>query len=1229
MKTILAFFMILFCAVVSAQDFSGIKIYLNPGHGGYDSDDRNVRTIPYAMGDTLGFWESSSNLRKGLALRDMLQSANATVLISRTGNKTTDDRSLSEIAEEANANNVDAFLSIHSNALGVNTGTNYLLLLYHGYDNQPTVENSLPMVQAAWPRLLSNQLTVWTHYATSTNYRGDFSFYGNTSGLGVLRPLTVPGFLAETSFHDYQPETHRLLNPAYSRLDAVNFYRYFCDYFQAAASPKGVIAGTLKSSNERMNNSLYAYISGSDDQWKPLNGSKVKLMNQLGDSLSVFNVDTLNNGVFAFFDLDPGTYKLRFDAAGYTAKDTTIVVEAAKTTYVKTKLVNPSVVEERETPPDYPNPDQEAGAVPLNHYDFDTSPDVAQPDWLQSHTVRRVAYRNEKYYVLTDDSKILVANAATNAFIKELDLTGVEGGARLLSDIAFTSDGYLVACNKDSLALPESKGRYFKVYIWKGDDASPELLFKTQNQANWTTGVVGETFAVSGSSWNCKVYTPSVTTGSSKAIRIMGFAYEEGYNLGYKYMLDATNYTEAKWGKGLKFTISPSGGEYFYLDSEAVLPTEYRFNWSADNRAPLENIKVFAETDGYALEKVASGNFFFRHAGHVFMSAPDCKADSTEVGIVLFDVTKGVDKALKVSDKLPASGLGVAGSSFMASAALVQGYDIVLMALAKGLGVGRYKTIAQNTAVNIYASELSCVTEQSQANLKFTLNGNANSVQVNIYKDSELVKTIDLGAMTKGVQNINVDLGELQNATYDWSITASASAIDRPVKITDNAESTLQFYSPRGVAVDNEFESSCFGRVYASETVPGKVTSRTTQDGIYILNSAMEDVTGQGQNSYAGGITWGAGSSPMRLSVAPDGFVYVSDWSDTHSGVWSMNPEDPSAPFTEVFAGLTRDSKGLAKNSSGVNVHGSIAHLWVTGTGTDKRLFTFDEDYVDALATSTGNLLQYNIGSQDLPWQSAPSAVVYNDALNGNLQQNMNSCIAPDGRNGWWISQYRTADAEAIPCLIHVNEQGAVDFNSGKTPALIANSYTGGMAVSYDGTRLAMGCNNQVKIFQVTFSDQNVPTLALIHSIAPAMGTNTAGLAYDRAGNVYVISNSSERLGVWSLPKSENSFTTPASSKQRIVIGSTTGVDSPVGSDIEVSVYPTLATDRITVESKNSPIKSYTLYSLNGQTVKQQAFAGNSTDNKIVITLEGLNSKVYLLKIQTDKGSVVKRILIK
>lgn len=1226
MKKVIGILLVLFvCSWVNAADFTGKKIYINPGHGGYNgANDRNLITINYPLGDTLGFWESWSNLQKGLALRDMLLSSGATVIMSRTQNRDEDDRVLSEVAAEANANNVDAFLSIHSNAVGSNTGINYCLLLYNGTDGAPAVAASLPMAQACWPRLMSNELTNWTFYTTSTNLRGDFSFYGYH--LGVLGPLTVPGFLSEGSFHDYQPETHRLLNKNYRKLEANNFYKYFCDYFQADLPSKGVIAGFVKGKDETIVNSKYNYKAGTNDRWLPLNGSKVKLMNATGDSLDVCNVDTLYNGIFAFFNLNPGNYKLHIVAPNHTAKDTTLSVTAATTTYAKMMLVNPNIVVPKDTTPNYPDPIQEAGVLPLNKYNFGTSTPII-PDWLNPNQIKRVLYRNEKLYVLTTEPKLLVVNAVTTAKIREMDLTGISGGVQKLNDIAFTSDGYLLGCNKDSVSATETKGRYFKVYTWNNDSIAPSLLFQTQQQGNWTTGVVGETFAVSGPRWKCTVYASSVTTGSTKAIRIIGLLYEEGIAaIGYKYMADVatpSTYTEALWGKKLQFTLSPTGSDHFYLDSEKILPTEYKFDWTAADRSLLVSKGSFVEKSGYTIQPVASGNYFFRNAKHVYMASPVCNADSTAVGVVMFDITNGLGNAVKVSEKLPEAGLGTQKATYMAAAAKVTGYDIELMILAQNQGMARYKTVVPAGKANIYASELKAEQTTDGYKLNFTLNESATSVIITIYNGTAVVKTIDAGVFAKGKQSVSVLATDLPDGTFTWTVKAVAETVDRPVKISDNSKPQMEFFSPRGVAVDNSFESNYFGRVYAAETTPGLITNRTTKDGIYILNSALEDVTNQGAESYAGQVTWAAGSSPMRLAVAEDGKVFVNDWSDAHPGVWVMDPANPTAAFTPVFSGLTKATSGLSTMGvGGVNVHGSIAHCWVLGTGADTKLYTFDEDYVDATATSTGNVLQYNIGTMAAPWQAAPSAVVYNDALNGNLQQNMNSCIAPDGRGGWWISQYRAADAVLIPSLIHVGTDGMVNFNSGATPTLIVNSYTGGMAVSYDGKRLAMGCQDEVKIFDITYSEAGVPTLTRIHSIKPAMGANSAGLSMDRAGNVYVISNTSERLGVWALPKLDNQFTTPAPANQQIVI-SHTGLNQVNDPAQMVRTYPNPAVDRVTIECSGTTMETYGLYDMNGRLVQME----NATSNRAELSVSGLQPGMYILKVKTDAGLAVKRIM--
>jgi hypothetical protein len=692
-------------------------------------------------------------------------------------------------------------------------------------------------------------------------------------------------------------------------------------------------------------------------------------------------------------------------------------------------------------------------------------------------------------------------------------------------------------------------------------------------------------------------------------------------------MINTTGYTEALWGKKTKFTISPTGKDHFYLDSEILLPTEFQFDWSKPDRDPLINKGVFTEKTGYTIQPVVTGINFFRHAKHIFMTSPLCQADSTAVGVALFDITNGISNAVKVSQKLPEAGLGSQKSTYMTTAGKVNGYDIDLLVLAQNEGIGRYKTISTAVA-NIYASELNLAIPTCDCpntfQFGFTLNENASRVDINILKGDSIVKIIPGGALLKGKNTLTGVVDGVNSGEYSWSVVVSADGLDRPLKISDNANGLMQFNYPRAVSVDNSFESPYFGRIYVSESAAGTLPARTTQDGIYVLSAAFQDITGQGATAYNGAVSWGAtsSSSPMRMSVGEDSKVYVCDWSDAHPGVWVMDPASPSSAFKPVFDGLTKATNGLS-TFNGVNIHGSISHCYSMGTGDNTRLYTFDEDYVNETATNAGNLLQYNIGTLSSPYQSAPT-VIYNDILNGNLQQNFNSCIAPDTRGGWWISQYRAADAATIPSLIHVNTSGLVDFNSGNTPTLIENSYHGGMAVNAEGTKLAMGCSNELKIFDVRFNEAGIPALTKLHSIKPALGVNTTGLSFDRAGNIYAVSYSDKRLGVWALPKANNSFTTPAPSAQKImvVISDIKEITDP--SEL-VNVYPNPAVDYINIESKGIEIESYTLYNLKGQLLFNELIINNRTK----LSTGMLQPGVYVLKIKTAAGIAVKRIIKK
>jgi len=299
-------------SVANAQSLTGYKFCINPGHGGHDSNDRFIAET--------GFWESEGNLTKGLYLKNILESLGATVIMSRTQNRTEDDLPLSQIAEIANSNNVDYFHSIHSNAF--NNASNYTLILYRGYDQTPTYPQSKEM-----GAILANKIRA-VNRTTAEHNRGDFSFYGNTSGLGVLRPLSMPGTLSEGSFHDYYPESWRLKNDSYLKHEAWAIARAFLQYFNKPGFTDGIIAGILRDESEFVP-SFYNPTSGTKDNHKPLNKIKVRLE----PGARIFNGDDFNNGFYFFDDLVPGNYKVILEADKFIKDSANVIVVANQSTF--------------------------------------------------------------------------------------------------------------------------------------------------------------------------------------------------------------------------------------------------------------------------------------------------------------------------------------------------------------------------------------------------------------------------------------------------------------------------------------------------------------------------------------------------------------------------------------------------------------------------------------------------------------------------------------------------------------------------------------------------------------------------------------------------------------------------------------------------------------------------------------------------------------------------------
>ena len=373
MKKILYTLLAAICMVMSAN---AAKIYVNPGHGSWNTANcRNMRTINYPnYGDTLGFWESNTNMWKCYALQEKLLAAGHTVKMSRTKTGGTSlqyssqyDKNLSVIAMESENWGSDYFISVHSNAAATddygNALVNYPSYFYRGTMNRPThnpyVKNSDKMAIAAWPHTFiihDNKMefnSYWSMtnpgiYGDITQMGGQSTVNGYTGYFGVLKHGD-PGYLVEGYFHVYSPARHRAMNPDWCRQEGVRHYRGIQAWYgNTKPETKGYIMGYIRTKDKKLTHNFYKPKPGTNDEYHPIKGAKVVLRNAKNEVIKTtcyhhvarmlknqdyYTTDHQYNGVFVYENLAPGEYTMYFHASGYKDVVQKITVKADQTSY--------------------------------------------------------------------------------------------------------------------------------------------------------------------------------------------------------------------------------------------------------------------------------------------------------------------------------------------------------------------------------------------------------------------------------------------------------------------------------------------------------------------------------------------------------------------------------------------------------------------------------------------------------------------------------------------------------------------------------------------------------------------------------------------------------------------------------------------------------------------------------------------------------------------------------
>ena len=1249
-------FMILAAALLtvsmSAADLTGKRIYVNPGHGSFGPNDRPMATVSYpalpttGMPDTCGFFESNTNMQKAWYLGKKLEAAGATVMYSHTecgpwpyekkngdypdytynkngsiadptiGWQFTDgyfchpdinkyNRDLVEITVEVEANNIDYFISIHSNALTDGTTTNYPIYLYRGKDARVEdgtgyyyVEGSYEKAAASWPyrnEIMTAGIDPSTSYKTSMNIRGDISFMGSGSDrthangktyngyYGVLKH-GASGYLVEGYFHTYQPARHRALNYDYCHMEGLTYYRGIVDYYGAEKETVGYVMGTVKDKYNKMNNSLFTYQAKTNDDWVPCNGAEV-ILKKAGKEVARYTVDNNYNGLFIFKGLEPGDdYSLEASCDGYNPLadeyKMPFSVKANATTYPMIYLVDTAYVPPTVAYEDYPNPTQPAYLGLPSVFEMAAGDTLDYTEVIKG-TVKRTIQSGDSTILLSIDDNKQAYIYLIKSSLKTIDTISTKGivadpdnaGDHLpLSDIALTCDGKLIGVNYvrcqygDAQVDAGYKRGVKNFYIWDALAGDPRVWFTANDAANSYRSDGGYTLAVYGESKDCVVLTTQrhyASSGASVgAVRMSCYSVADGQPSYIYYGKTTDNIFFAPvLGEDMNLSLSPrENKKNFVMDAGKINPIEFKLPSSQGNNVePIDTIPADMLNVKY------NGATYFKYAGKALMAAPATDADGKVVGVKVLDITDGFGKAIEVKTTNTTLAEPVE-ATYAAATAKVKGVDLYLYLLVDGK-IYSFTTVgvAQPVVASIMAYQLNVAEDGDNYVFSFEATADVKAANLVFYNKGGYVAGKVAISAVKGANTIAIAKAEIPGKpgqVLTWAVELEGDAIANFGIISQDksliASSTSRLFN----AVNTNPESDKFGYIYVMHRAGSSTSAAAVNSGVweydYTLNKLNTEV-------YKGGLA--KFGNPTRMSIDRDGYLYVADWADGNSGIYMANTADMTQPFTQFFAG-TRESDG-AFNNGGVYTGSSTPGCYVYDNGTDVKLYVYNEDAKGTLPKN--GVAVYNIGQEDgsilRKWETAPSAV-YTLTGQGNTEGNVWGTS-----HGFFVSQVREdgqSNASATSLKFYDNAgKEQMSAASDLYKDIITGSNAGGFVVTPDEATLIL--NDGAKNFQVfdIVWEGDKPILTLKYTINHGI-TKIRQMNWDYAGNI--VCSGDESVAIVTLPKEKNITEVPA--KKALTVTCSGEAVAVTGVALDTAAVTIIVEDTYTLTATVNPAEA-------------------------------------------------------
>lgn len=1167
----------------TAKSASQLRIYIDPGHGGYTSIDRPLPIINHSGGngddannpDTVKFYESNTNLQKAFGVMEKLiemgfsfdrskgaRNFSNNIVMSRNANWETN---LATVREETDVNNIDMFLSIHSNAPGNSEPwnvTNYPLMLYRGYTS-PRAEYALDynlqvqsreMCWKLWRQIIENPHHHWNGYNTeSTAYiSGDIDFYrdwtisgtskGDAKGyLGVLRHH-VPGLLAEGYFHTYGPSRHRAMNWDVDRVEGAAYARGIADYFGIPRENTGIIYGIIRDGDQTFWHSEYDHTSINNDKYLPLNGVKVTLRKG-SYVVAEYSTDDHYNGAFVF-TVEPGTYEADFVLDGYQDQTQTFTVGASRTIYPEV-MMHKGNSSYRPLELNYPDPLKDTGIRGADSFSVRAEYSDVDIPGMSGRWPRRVFARNGLLYIMGvqgggSNPILLVYDTRTRRVVRELSQSGmILGGARPIGDMALTADGHVVVCTEqfnqfnDNQASQAgvSRGRT-RFYYWNNDlrglpTGSPVELFSSTMTGNFYRANAGHAFSYSGTLANGRIVQSCINAypGSSNKIfynifNVRNRVLKEEGMFANTVSDDYSTYSSL----GELFTMVPSPGHPDYICFNSRQNQSRQYYVGVDNYS--HNLNSWCHIPDASLGQGAYGAGYFRFGNVNYMVVPDNDANGKNSGVKLLDcgdygnavrcTLSGAGVETKdVGGYVAAHGEGVALRDGAGN--ITDGY--INLYLVRDGKLTKYTSRKDATQRREMAYGLDGeLTQFIEYTCSYSLTGDAENVDIVIRRadgtGNEIVAP--QGAQKAGEHTVALDIRALglEDCTYyNWSVRVRSAAIPSVSewRTIDSGQDT-----EGGVVPITDPDKASFGFTVVTHGANG---------GLDIWDAAgnrTADHNSRGHSLYGDS----NGYNSMR-GAEMDGMAVNCSWGSAGAGLIAFDPIWPNGDPWGLYYG-TKDSNG-SWTHNGQTLYGCPSGAAFTGSGDNMRLYAF--------SWSAGNkLLRYDIGAERMV-SVAPTVLGDYGVL-----KNTNVDVIP-AHGGLFLSQVRYAPNNAADCpaFIYVGPDNQVKLNSAAIPGLSSSS--SGLAVSKDEKTLAVAdAEGNIKVYDIAWNG-DTPVLTHRYDFATGAVSTFTHMRFDYAGNLHTYQKENRGYHAYALPDAAPVVTTPAARTKTIYSIHATGVE--------------------------------------------------------------------------------------